>query len=147
MGFSLTKLFSKKTSEPQSGDTIEAIITDVENKPFGVGGNNVLFAGLNELGGYFFFQTVIVGQLNVKSKNGAQLFFMGDKFKLQLESDMPEFESEGSDIKGRNVTKIDFQIEESDIKILENATLKNIQLKVKKQDILFTKYVVSDEEE
>jgi hypothetical protein len=147
MGFSLTKLFSKKTSEPQSGDTIEAIITDVKNQPFGIGGNNVLFAGLNELGGYFFFQTVIVGQLNVKSKNGAQLFFMGDNFKLQLESDMPEFESEGSDIKGRNVTKIDFQIEECDIKSLENSTLKSMQLKVKKHDVLFTKYIVSDEEE
>jgi len=147
MSFSLTKLFGKKTSEMQSGDTIEAIITDVENKPFGVANNNVLFAGLNELGGYFFFQTVIVGQLYVKSKNGAQLFFIGDNFKLQLEADMPEFESEGSDMKGRSVTKIDFQIEESDIKNLENATLKSIQLKVKKHDILFTKYVVSDEEE
>ena len=147
MSFSLTKLFGKKTSEMQSGDTIEAIITDVENKPFGVANNNVLFAGLNELGGYFFFQTVIVGQLYAKSKNGAQLFFIGDNFKLQLEADMPEFESEGSDMKGRSVTKIDFQIEESDIKNLENATLKSIQLKVKKHDILFTKYVVSDEEE
>jgi hypothetical protein len=72
---------------------------------------------------------------------------MGDNFKLQLESDMPEFESEGSDIKGRNVTKIDFQIEECDIKSLENSTLKSMQLKVKKHDVLFTKYIVSDEEE
>lgn len=147
MAFSLTKLFGKKTSEKGSGDTIEAIITDVENTPFGVTENSVLFAGLNELGGYFFFQTVIVGQFYVKSKNGAQLIFIGENFKLQLESDMPEFESEGSDIKGRNVTKIDFQIEESDIKNLENATLKGIQLQVKKHDILFSKYRVSDEEE
>ena len=146
----LSKLFGSKVSENNSKpqDSIEAIITDVENKPFGVSDNNVLFAGLNELGGYFFFQTVIVGQLSVKSKNGAQLYFIGEDFKLQLEADMPEFESESSDIKGRNVTKIDFQIEESDIKSLENATLKSIQLKVKKHDILFHKYaVVSDEEE
>ncbi|MDP5081331.1 MAG: hypothetical protein NWP87_01655 [Winogradskyella sp.] len=144
MGFSLNKIFSKKTTQSKTNDTIEAIITDVENKPFGVSDTNVLFAGLNELGGYFFFQTVIVGQLNVKSKNGAQLFFIGDNFKLQLESDMPEFESDNSSIKGRYVTKIDFQVEESDIKNLENATLKSIQLKVKQQDILFTKYVIID---
>tara|TARA_R110002049_G_scaffold97112_4_gene236981 strand:- start:1510 stop:1968 length:459 start_codon:yes stop_codon:yes gene_type:complete len=152
MAFSLSKLFGSKASETksQSGDTIEAIITDVENQPFGVSDKNVLFAGLNELGGYFFFQTVIVGQLNIKCKNGAQLFFIGDDFKLQLEADMLEFESESSPVKGRYVTKIDFQIEESDVKALENATLKSIQVKVKKQDFLFSKYIIvdtSDEEE
>ncbi|SDH88281.1 hypothetical protein [Winogradskyella thalassocola] len=152
MAFSLSKLFGSKNSETtsQSGDTIEAIINDVENRPFGVSEKNVLFAGLNELGGYFFFQTVIVGALNVKSKTGAQLYFVGDNFKLKLDADMPEFESENSDTKGRNVTKIDFQIEESDVKNLENATLRSIQIKVKKHDILFSKYVVidaSDEEE
>ncbi|WP_400078046.1 hypothetical protein [Winogradskyella sp. R77965] len=149
MGFSLSKLFGSKTSEAksQSDDTVEAIINDVQNKPYGVAENNVLFAGLNELGGYLFFQTVIVGQLHVKSKTGAKLFFIGENFKLELDSDSLEFESDHSDIKGRSVTKIDFQVEESDIKQLETATLKSIQLKVKNHDILFTKYVVSDEEE
>lgn len=146
MAFSLSKLFGTTTSESKStsDDTVEAIITDVENKPFGISENNVLFAGLNELGGYHFFQTVIVGQLSVKSKNGAQLFFIGDDFKLKLKADMPEFESESSPIKGRNVTKIDFQIEESEVKKLENATLRSIQIKVKKHDLLFSKYVVID---
>ncbi|WP_179335402.1 hypothetical protein [Winogradskyella costae] len=139
----LSQLFGSK-AQSNSGDTIEAIINDVENRPFGIAKNNVLFAGLNELGGYFFFQTVIVGNLNVKSKNGAQLHFIGDDFNLKLEADMPEFESENSDIKGRNITKIDFQIEESDVKNLENATLRSIQIKVKKHDILFSKYVVID---
>jgi len=149
MAFSLSKLFSNKTKS-QFTDTIDAIITDVENTPFGISENNILLAGLNELGGYFFFQTIIIGQLHVKSKNGAQLLFVGDNFKLQLASDMPEFESESSDIKGRNITKIDFQIEKSDVEKLENATLRSIQIKVKKHDLLFSKYVViddSDEEE
>ena len=145
----LSKLFGAAKSA--SHDTVEAIINDVENKPFAVSQHNVLFAGLNELGGYYFFQTVIVGQLSVKSKTGATLTFSGDdNFKLELNSDMPEFESESSNIKGRYITKIDFQIEESDVKHLESATLRSIQLKVKKHDILFRKYVVieaSDEEE
>ncbi|REG87750.1 hypothetical protein [Winogradskyella sediminis] len=142
MAFSLSKLFGSKSTDTQTGDTIEAIINDVENRPFGISENNVLFAGLNELGGYFFFQTVIVGQLNVKSKNGAQLTFIGDDFNLKLEADMLEFESDNSDIKGRYITKIDFQIEESDVKRLENTTLRSILINVKKQDILFSKYVV-----
>jgi hypothetical protein len=145
MAFSLSKLFGNTTSE--SSDTVEAIIRDVENKPFGVGQNNVLYGGLNELGGYFFFQTVIVGQLHIKSKEGATLVFKGDDFELQLKSDMLELESEHSPVKGRSVTKIDFEIDEDKMKSLENRKLKSIQLDVKKQTILFTKPVNSDEEE
>ena len=103
MGFSLSKLFGNKTSTLQTNDNVEAIIRDVENKPFGVADTNVLFAGLNELGGYFFFQTVIVGQLKVKVKNGATLLFKGENFELELN--------------------------------------------LKKQSILFTKYTVVSEEE
>jgi len=149
MAFSLSKLFGSKTSESKvkTNDTIEAIIRDVQNKPYGVSENNVVYAGLNELGGYFFFQTVIVGQLHIKSKTGGKLYFTGDNFELKLDSDSLEFESEHSDIKGRSVTKIDFQIEESDIEQLENAKLNGIRLLVKNQDILFSKYVVTDEEE
>ncbi|MDN3492395.1 hypothetical protein [Winogradskyella bathintestinalis] len=145
----LSKLFGTTTSETKSksGDTIEAIVKDVDNRPYGISENNVLYAGLNELGGYYFFQTVVVGQLNVKSKNGAVLVFKSDNFELELNSDMPEFESESSDIKGRQVTKIDFQIEENDIKLLETAQPRSVQLNVKKHHILFTKFIVSDEEE
>ncbi len=57
MGFSFSKLFNTKTSKTplKSNDSIEAIISDVENTPFGISQNNVLYAGLNELGGYYFF--------------------------------------------------------------------------------------------
>lgn len=110
----------------------------------------MLFAGLNELGGYFFFQTVIVGELHVKSKTGAELVFKGDDFNLKLSSDMPEFESERSNIKGRSVTKIDFQVEESQVKKLEQAALRSIQINVKKHNLLFSRYAnaeASNEEE
>jgi len=149
MAFSLSQLFGTKSSK--SNDSIEAIINDVENNPFGVADTNVPFAGLNELGGYHFFQTVIVGDLNIKCRNGAKLTFIGDDFKLKLDADMPEFESESSEVKGRYITKIDFQIEESEVQKLDSATLRSIQIKVKKHDLSFSKYVIieeiSDEEE
>ncbi|WP_426430828.1 hypothetical protein ACPX19_00335 [Winogradskyella sp. HB-48] len=137
MGFSLSKLFNKtETNE----DTIDAIIASVELEPYGISDSNVLFSGMNELGGYLFFQTVVVGTLNVKCKNGAQLMFKGEDFKLTLNSDSLEFESHHTEVKGRYVTNIDFQIEESDIKKLQNATLSEIILKVKKHELLFTKH-------
>jgi hypothetical protein len=85
--------------------------------------------------------------LHIKSKDGAILFFKGDDFELQLNSDMLELESEHSPIKGRSVTKIDFEIDEDDVEKLEDVQLKSIQLEVKKQALLFTKHVSSDEEE
>ncbi|MUU77629.1 hypothetical protein [Winogradskyella endarachnes] len=145
MAFSLSKIFGSKTSETK--DSIEAIIKDVENQPYGVSKNNVLYAGLNELGGYFFFQTVIVGQLHIKCKSGATLTFVGDNFELKLDSDMPEFESENSSIKGRSITKIDFQVEENDIKTLENTTLNAVEIKLKKHHLVFEKAVVINQEE
>ena len=140
MGFSFSKLFNKSESHQSNEDTIEAIIASVEHKPYGTSEKNVLFAGLNELGGYLFFQTVVVGSLSVKCKNGAQLTFKGKDFELSLHSDSLEFESSHTETKGRNATNIDFQIEETDIKKLEKAELKEITLKVKKQEVLFTKY-------
>ena len=140
MGFSFSKLFNKNNAEKATEDTIEAIISSVEHQPYGVSESNVLFSGLNELGGYLFFQTVIVGTLNVKCKNGAKLTFKGKDFDLTLASDSLEFESNHTDTKGRYVTNIDFQIEEAEIKALEKAELKEIKLKVKKHEILFTKH-------
>lgn len=147
MGFSFSKLFGKTESEVTTSDTLEAIIAEVEHQPYGISEKNVLFAGLNELGGYFFFQTIVVGTLNIKSKNGAQLTFKGEAFDLVLDSDNLEFESNHTEIKGRHVTNIDFQIEESEIEKLKAAKLKHVTLKVKNQEITFSKYINSDEEE
>ncbi|TCK68853.1 hypothetical protein DFQ05_0363 [Winogradskyella wandonensis] len=121
-------------------DHTEAIINDIEQKPFGISENNVLYAGLNELGGYYFFQTVVVGQFHIKTLKGARLILKGDNIELQLNSDMSELESDYSNVSNRSITKIDFQIEEADIKTLQNSRITSIQLKAKKQDILFTKY-------
>lgn len=137
MSFSFSKLFGKSESKT---DSIEDIIASIEHKPYGVSEENVLFSGLNELGGYLFFQTVIVGSLKVKSKNGAKLSFKSENFELLLESDSLEFEYNHTEVKGRYVTNIDFQIEKKDIKKLEKANLKEILLQVKGKEIFFTKY-------
>lgn len=141
MAFSLFKGKKKST------DTIASIINDLEHTPFGVSESNVLYAGLNELGGYFFFQTVVVGEFYIKTNKGATLVLKGENATLNLNSDMPEFESDGSSVPNRSITKIDFQIDDAEIKTLQDSRITSIELKSKKQDILFTKYVGGDEEE
>lgn len=145
MGFSLSKLLSSNSSKTM--DSVDSIINDVENTPFGVSENNVLYAGLNELGGYYFFQSVIIGSLNIRTKQGAQLFLIGNDFELLLNADMLELESETSNIKGRSITKIDFEIDASEAQKLDSSRVNTIRLKLKKHNIEFTRYTVINEEE
>nr|WP_321246588.1 hypothetical protein [uncultured Psychroserpens sp.] len=130
---------TSKTVETQ--DSTDAIIKDVDNKPFAVSDQNVLYAGLNELGGYFFFQTVIVGTFDVKTKKGAQLAIVGKNLNLLLQSDSEEFETEATALKGRMVTKIDFQIDESDAAKIDPLKIDTLTLSCKKHEILFSSIV------
>lgn len=128
-----------------SNSDIEAIISDIsEHEPFAISDQNVLYAGLNELGGYYFFQTVVIGALKVKSKKGGQLKIEGIDLKLQLASDSVEFESDPTDVKGRWITKIDFQIEEKDAAKILKPQLKTLVLTVKNQNVIFSIYDIKD---
>lgn len=135
MGF-ITKLKSafggEKASENVSiADTTEAIMKDIEHDAFAVSDSNVLYAGLNELGGYYFVQTVIVGTFKTKSKKGAQLHIQGKELDLQLNSDSEEFESDHTDVKGRFITKIDFQIEEKEAAKIDREGVDTISMRCK----------------
>ncbi|WP_298903261.1 hypothetical protein [uncultured Psychroserpens sp.] len=129
---------SKPIDTASSSDTIEAITSDIEHEPFAIAEHNVMYSGLNELGGYYFFQTVIVGNFQVKTKKGGQLIIRGENFELTLASDSVEFESDPTDVKGRSITKIDFQIEEDDAAKITNSKLDELVLKCKKYEIRFS---------
>jgi hypothetical protein len=128
-------------------DHTEAIINDIENDPIAVSETNVLYAGLNELGGYYFFQTVIVGTFHIKTLKGAQLKVIGHDFELVLDSDMLELESDHSNVSNRSISKIDFQIEEADAAKIDRHTLKQFILTCKNEDIVFSIYELNDEGE
>ena len=135
---------SKSVITTDSSDNTEAIIKDIEHIPFAISENNVLYAGLNELGGYFIFQTVVVGAFQIKTKKGGQLILIGNDFELQLDSDSMEFESDSTDIQGRSITKIDFQIEEDDATKISQSRIDELILKCKSQKVLFTNYKGND---
>ena len=54
---------------------------------------------------------------------------------------MSELESDYSNVSNRYITKIDFEIERSDIELLKDKKLTEIRLTSKKQDINFSKYI------
>ena len=147
MGFSLTNIFGKKNAKTQAEDTVEAIINDIETQPFGISNSNVLFAGLNELGGYYFFQTVIVGDFKIKTFKGIHLQLKGETGVMTLKSDTDELESELTSVKGRYVTTVDFEVSDSNLETLKQEKITEITVTEKSKNVVFTKYNNSDEEE
>ena len=141
MGF-ITKLkaafgSSKTENNSSNPDTLEAIMTAIEHEPFALSESNVLYAGLDELGGYYSFKTVICGDFKVKSKKGGQLIINGKELTLELDSESVEFESDPTDVKGRYLTKIDFQIEEKDAAKINPTAIDHLILKCKQHELTF----------
>ena len=145
MKFSFNKVLAKMGSSRALEKTIDEnyiknIIEDIEQTPFGISTSNVLYAGLNELTGYYYFQTVTVGSFKTKTFKGAKLKLIGDDFELELKSDMLELKSDFGNTIDRNITNIDFEIDEKDISKIKKSTIKSIVLSSNKKQEEFTIY-------
>lgn len=138
----LGKLFKSKQNEDNATNDnyIETIIKSSKNEPLALSNNSVMYVGYNELGGYYYLQTFIVGRLKVKTKTGAKLEVIGNNYTLNLNSDMPELESDPANPLEGYVTKIDFQIEKGDVDKIKRSNIKTLTLFIKKEEHLFSIY-------
>lgn len=143
MKFSIKKLraaFSdtKAVEKPQSDTYTEDIINDVEGAPFAISETNVMYAGLSELAGYHYFKTIVIGTFQIKTFKGAKLIVQGNDFKLELQSDMVELQSESPNGSDRHMTRIDFEIDSADISKISKTTIESMALIAKKNRIQFS---------
>ena len=115
----------------------EDIINSIEEEPFALSKHNVMYAGIKELAGYYYFKTIIVGSFKIKTFKGATLKILLEDKELLLKSDMTELESDFSNVSNRYITSIDFEIDEEDIKTINTSTIKGLQTIAKKQTIDF----------
>ena len=119
-------------------DFTENIIKDIDMIPFAISEENVMYANTMELGGYYFFKTIIVGRFNIKTNKGATLKLVGKNLNQELNSDTLEFESEHSNVSNRSITQIDFQLEKEDVSKIKKAKIETITLKTKKTSLDFS---------
>ena len=143
MKFSITKLRAAfgdiRAMEKLHVDTrTEDIINAIENKPFAISDKSVMYAGLDELAGYHYFKTVVVGAFHIKTIKGAQLTINGNDFKLVLNSDMVELESDFSNVSKRSITYIDFEIDAEDLPKIEKENIQSIELSAKNNKVVFS---------
>ena len=138
---------NKIVDEQLNSTYTEAIINDVEGVPFALSDTNVMYAGMSELAGYHYFKTIIIGTFKIKTFKGAKLILNGDDFKLELKSDMLELLSESSAVPNRNVTAIDFEIDENDLPKIVRAEIQSLQLSAKKEKVVFNMIEMAKDEE
>jgi len=132
---------NKRTNNNNQAEKQTAtIINEIEETPFAVSNSNVMYSAVGELGGYYFMQTIIIGDFHVKTLTGAQLECIGYDFKISLESDTTELKSDYSNTSNRSMTRIDFQIEKDDVLKIEKSKLKTVILNCKKTSIQFIIY-------
>tara|TARA_R110002126_G_scaffold18668_4_gene71124 strand:- start:1580 stop:2017 length:438 start_codon:yes stop_codon:yes gene_type:complete len=142
MKFKLNKILgafgNTRAMEPTDDDNyIKDIIKSVDEEAFAVSEQNVLFAKVSELGGYYYVITIVVGTFKIKTNKGANLSIEGENFNLILNSDMDEFESDHSNVSNRFITRVDFQIEKEDVSKFDKKTIISLKLSAKKQEVIF----------
>lgn len=142
MKFSLTKILSafgnkNVTDQIPEGNYTDSVINSIEEKAFAVSDFNVMYAGLIELAGYYYFKTMIVGKFKIKTFNGATLTILCNNKPLILKSDMEELESDFSKISKQYITSIDFETDKKQIATLNKSEIKNLLLQCKKQVVSF----------
>ena len=140
MKFSLSKLkkafeTSQSKASPQEQNFTDELIKSIEQKPFAISNDNVCYASANELAGYYYLQTVIVGKFRIKTFEGAQLKVMGTDVELNLESDMRELESELYNIPKSYMTRMDFILNENDLPKIDRSKIHRLILTAKKQNL------------
>ena len=134
----LTAFDSARGKEHMQEDNhTEDIINAIDETPFAVSEQNVLFARTSELGGYYYVITIFVGPFKIKTNKGAKLTIEGNNFDLILNSDTDEFESDRSKVLNKFITRIDFQIEKEDVSKFDKEIIKTLKLSAKKQEVIF----------
>ncbi len=115
----------------------EEKINEITGVPLGFSDRNLLYARTNELVGYHYLETVIIGDFHIKTVKGATLTLVGDDFEVTLPSEMDEVESDYSNVSNRSMTKVDFEIDEADLDKLKVSRLKGLVLTAKKRKVEF----------
>jgi hypothetical protein len=133
-------LFGNKNKANTSieNNNVDDIMASIQDKAYAVADHNVLYAGTSELGGYHYLKTIVVGSFKIKTFKGATLTVQKGNREIVLKTDMDEFESNPLNVCKRYVTRIDFQLEKEDAKLLQSKAVKQLTLKAKKHQLEFS---------
>ena len=136
MAFSFLNPFkSQKTQD------ISTIISEIDFKggtKYGKNSTNTVYLDLEELGGFPFIKTIIIGDFSTKIKRtGCTLTFIFENDSLMLSSDNTDVESNQIKNTIANYTEIDFELTEADAEKIKNEKVLEIQYTFKDKILSF----------
>lgn len=136
----LRTAFGKNDTNDKTEDSIylEKIMTSIKDKPFAISSRNIMFAGMSELAGYYYFRVVLVGKFKINTFKGAQIIINCKNFEMTLKSNMDELKSDFGEVPNSFITAIDFDIEKTQIEKLNTSKIESLRVISKKQDVTFT---------
>tara|TARA_R110002073_G_scaffold187366_1_gene345991 strand:- start:10587 stop:11030 length:444 start_codon:yes stop_codon:yes gene_type:complete len=136
----LRTAFGKNDTNDKTEDSIylEKIMTSIKDKPFAISSRNIMFAGMSELAGYYYFRLVLVGKFKINTFKGAQIIINCKNFEMTLKSNMDELKSDFGEVSNSFITAIDFDIEKIQIEKLNTSKIESLRVISKKQDVSFT---------
>ena len=94
----------------------------------------IIYAGIDDLNGYLFLETIVVSRLNIKTFNGATLTFSGTT-DFTLPSDTQEIESESSSVAKQYTTKVSFDITKKEIALIKDKKYDTVVFSYKKKTL------------
>ena len=136
MAFSFSKLLSNKKEKVTLKQLPELKLTGVTK--YAKNDLNDVYLDFEELGGFPFIKTIIVGEISVAYKRvGCQLTFFFKDEQITLNSDNTAVES--SQIKNTDVfyTQIDFELTEEELAKIKKRKIKEIEFSFKKSKETF----------
>lgn len=134
MAFSLSKIF-----KPKPVINATELLNQIDYKEgtkYAECNTHIIYADIEELGGFPYLKTVLFGvdEINIK-RTGCTISFIFKNDKLTLGSDNTTIESNQIQKSGVYYTPVDFELTEEDSKKLESNKVLNVEFSYKKKTI------------
>lgn len=126
MAFSFSNLF-----KPQKVQSVAEIISEIDFKggtKYAENSNNAVYLDIEELGGFPFIKTTIIGDFSTKIKRtGCTLTYVFENDSLILSSDNTDVASNQIKNTPAYYTEIDFELTEEEAEKIRNERVLEIQ--------------------
>ena len=116
----------------------ECLIENVAGEQYGISDYGELWISYQELAGYYFINTSIISATDIKTNKGASLEFLDSESKgVLVNSDDHMIESDFSNVSNRWLTKINYCVDEDQLKFIQNKEYSLVKFKFKKAQLVF----------
>ena len=142
MAFSFSNLF--KSQKAQSSQDLISEIDFKGGTKYGENSSNNVYLDIEELGGFPFIKTIIIGDFSTKIKRaGCTLTFIFENDSLILSSDHTDVESNQIKNTRAYYTEIDFELLEAEAEKIRNEKVLEIQYAFKDKILAFNPIATS----